>query len=77
VVVVRCTTLLDLHDFMQIYQVSGPVERFAGQIASQGYICACPSSFHEFEGPEALPYDTEGQSRVSSSFVFSVPMLNI
>ena len=21
---------------------------------------ACPSSFHEFEGPEAIPYDTEG-----------------
>ncbi|KAH8084046.1 putative Carboxymethylenebutenolidase [Filobasidium floriforme] len=49
--------------FSEIYQVSGPVERFAGQIASQGFICACPSSFHEFEGPEPLPYDTEGTDR--------------
>lgn len=45
---------------IQIYQVSGPVERFAGQIASQGYICACPSSFHEFAGPEPFAYDNEG-----------------
>jgi dienelactone hydrolase len=45
----------------QIYQVTGPVERFAGNIASQGYVVACPSSFHEFEGPEAIPYDTEGK----------------
>jgi carboxymethylenebutenolidase len=22
-----------------------------------------PSSFHEFEGPEAIPYDTEGTDR--------------
>ena len=46
---------------IQIYQVTGPVERFAGNIASQGYVVACPSSFHEFEGPEAIPYDTEGE----------------
>ncbi|KAG2159911.1 dienelactone hydrolase [Suillus bovinus] len=44
----------------EIYQVTGPVERFAGQIASQGYVVACPSTYHEFEGPEAIPYDTEG-----------------
>jgi len=24
---------------------------------------ACPSSFHEFEGPEAIPYDVEGTDR--------------
>lgn len=24
-------------------------------VASQGYIVVCPSSFHEFEGPEAIP----------------------
>ena len=23
---------------------------------------ACPSTYHEFEGPEAIPYDTEGTS---------------
>jgi len=49
--------------FSEIYQVTGPVERFAGQIASQGYVVACPSSFHEFQGPEAIPYDTEGTDR--------------
>ncbi|KAG1825980.1 dienelactone hydrolase [Suillus subaureus] len=48
-------------DNSEIYQVTGPVERFAGQIASQGYVVACPSSYHEFEGPEAIPYDTEGE----------------
>ncbi|KDQ63703.1 hypothetical protein JAAARDRAFT_29725 [Jaapia argillacea MUCL 33604] len=49
--------------FSEIYQVTGPVERFAGQIASQGYIVACPSSYHEFEGPEAISYDVEGTDR--------------
>jgi len=49
--------------FSEIYQVTGPVERFAGQIASQGYVVACPSIYHEFEGPEAIPYDVEGTNR--------------
>jgi len=49
--------------FSEIYQVTGPVERFAGQIASQGYVVACPSIYHEFEGPEAIPYDVEGTDR--------------
>jgi len=49
--------------FSEIYQVTGPVERFAGQIASQGFVVACPSSYHEFEGPEPIPYDTEGTDR--------------
>ncbi|KAH7100172.1 dienelactone hydrolase [Auriculariales sp. MPI-PUGE-AT-0066] len=49
--------------FSEIYQVTGPVERFAGQIASHGYVVACPSSFHEFEGPEAISYDVEGTDR--------------
>ncbi|KZV76918.1 dienelactone hydrolase [Peniophora sp. CONT] len=47
----------------EIYQVTGPVERFAGLIASHGYIVACPSCYHEFQGPEAIPYDTEGTDR--------------
>jgi len=37
--------------------------RFASNIASEGYIVALPSSFHEFEGPEAIPYDTDGTDR--------------
>jgi len=49
--------------FSEIYQVTGPVERFAGQIASQGYVVALPSVYHDFEGPDALPYDTEGTDR--------------
>ncbi|KAI5898117.1 alpha/beta-hydrolase [Schizophyllum commune H4-8] len=49
--------------FSEIYQVTGPVERFAGQIASHGYVVACPSTYHEFEGPEALPYDNDGTDR--------------
>ncbi|KAJ7786375.1 dienelactone hydrolase [Mycena metata] len=49
--------------FSEIYQVTGPVERFAGSIASQGYVVACPSTYHEFEGPEAIPYDVEGTDR--------------
>ncbi|KGO71089.1 Dienelactone hydrolase [Penicillium italicum] len=39
--------------------LTGPVARFARQIAGQGYICVAPSSYHEFTGPEALKYDAE------------------
>jgi len=46
--------------FSEIYQVTGPVARFARQIAGQGYIVAAPSSYHEFTGPEALAYDGPG-----------------
>lgn len=49
--------------FSEIYQVTGPVERFAGQIASQGYVVVCPSIYHDFQGPDAIPYDTEGTDR--------------
>ncbi|KKY29965.1 putative dienelactone hydrolase [Diaporthe ampelina] len=46
--------------FSEIYQVTGPVTRFARQIAGQGYIVAAPSSYHDFTGPEALAYDVPG-----------------
>ncbi|KAI1479516.1 hypothetical protein K445DRAFT_320490 [Daldinia sp. EC12] len=46
--------------FSEIYQVTGPVARFARQIAGQGYIVAAPSSYHDFTGPEALAYDGPG-----------------
>ncbi|CZR58193.1 probable found in Mitochondrial Proteome [Phialocephala subalpina] len=46
--------------FSEIYQVTGPVARFARQIAGQGYIVAAPSSYHEFTGPEPLAYDGPG-----------------
>lgn len=44
---------------MLLCVVTGPVARFARQIAGQGYICAAPSSYHEFTGPEPLKYDAE------------------
>jgi dienelactone hydrolase len=46
--------------FSEIYQVTGPVARFARQIAGHGYIVAAPSSYHEFVGPEPLTYDVPG-----------------
>ncbi|KAL2912061.1 hypothetical protein HK105_208490 [Polyrhizophydium stewartii] len=50
--------------FTEIYQVTGPVERFCRQIASQGYVVGCPESYHEFEVPgTVIPYDVEGTDR--------------
>ncbi|EFQ29978.1 dienelactone hydrolase [Colletotrichum graminicola] len=49
--------------FSEIYQVTGPVARFARQIAGQGYIVAAPSSYHDFTGPEALAYDVPGTDK--------------
>lgn len=40
--------------------MTGPVSRFARQIASQGYICAAPSTYHEFHDPTPLAYDGPG-----------------
>ncbi|KAI0602287.1 dienelactone hydrolase [Biscogniauxia sp. FL1348] len=49
--------------FSEIYQVSGPVSRFARQISGHGYIVAAVSSYHDFVGPEALPYDVPGTDK--------------
>ncbi|KAF2747438.1 alpha/beta-hydrolase [Sporormia fimetaria CBS 119925] len=49
--------------FSEIYQVTGPVARFARQIASQGYIVAAPSSYHDFTSPEPLAYDGPGTDK--------------
>ncbi|KAK1814697.1 hypothetical protein LTR12_010919 [Friedmanniomyces endolithicus] len=49
--------------FSEIYQVTGPVQRFARQIAGHGYIVAAPSSYHGFTGPEALAYDGPGTDK--------------
>ncbi|KAK7207237.1 dienelactone hydrolase family protein [Myxozyma melibiosi] len=46
--------------YSEIYQVTGPVARLAKQIASQGFIVAAPSVYHNFVGPEPLAYDTAG-----------------
>ena len=45
------------------FKVTGPVARFARQIASHGYIVAAPSSYHEFVGPEPLAYDVPGTDK--------------
>ncbi|CAJ2511069.1 Uu.00g066940.m01.CDS01 [Anthostomella pinea] len=49
--------------YSEIYQVTGPVARFARQIAGQGYIVAAPSSYHDFTGPDALAYDVPGTDK--------------
>lgn len=49
--------------YSEIYQVTGPVQRFAKDIAAQGYIVACPSIYHNWEGPEPLAYDVEGTDK--------------
>ncbi|KAG9324320.1 hypothetical protein KVV02_006566 [Mortierella alpina] len=50
--------------FTEIYQVTGPLDRFCRQIASQGYVVACNESFHEFE-PLGTPlaYDVPGTDK--------------
>lgn len=49
--------------YSEIYQVTGPVSRFAKDIAGEGYITVCPSIYHNFEGPEPLAYDVEGTDK--------------
>ncbi|KAG5962885.1 hypothetical protein E4U57_006704 [Claviceps arundinis] len=49
--------------FSEIYQVTGPVTRFARQIAGHGFIVAAPSSYHDFVGPEPLNYDVADTDR--------------
>lgn len=41
----------------EIYNVTGPVLRFANAIASQGYVVACPVVFHEAEGDREMLYN--------------------
>ena len=43
--------------------MTGPVQRFARQVASHGFIAAAPSSYHEFTGPEPLAYDEPGTDK--------------
>jgi carboxymethylenebutenolidase len=47
--------------FTEIYQITGPVERFCRRIASLGYVVACPESYHEFLPlGHVIPYDDVG-----------------
>jgi hypothetical protein len=59
----RTIRLIFFHTSDTLPPVTGPVARFARQIASQGYIVAAPSSYHEFTGPEALAYDGPGTDK--------------
>lgn len=49
--------------YSEIYQVTGPVSRFAKDIAGQGFIVVCPSIYHNYESHEALAYDAEGTDK--------------
>lgn len=55
-------------------KVTGPVARFARQIAGQGYIVAAPSSYHDFTGPEPLKYDAEDTDRGNKFKIEKVPI---
>ncbi|SCU77413.1 LAME_0A01046g1_1 [Lachancea meyersii CBS 8951] len=46
--------------FSEIYQVTGPVRRFAQRIAARGYVVVAPAIYHNFVGPEPLAYDVKG-----------------
>ena len=46
--------------YSEIYQVTGPVARFAQKIASEGYVVVAPAIYHNFIGPEPLRYDVKG-----------------
>jgi hypothetical protein len=63
--------------FCVAFTVTGPVARFARQIAGQGYICAAPSSYHEFTGPEPLKYDAEDTDKGNAWKIGKVSSLYI
>lgn len=46
--------------YSEIYQVTGPVARYARDIAGQGYIVVAPSIYHNFVSWEPLAYDVKG-----------------
>src|SRR3984957_10427047 len=50
--------------FSEIFQVTGPIRRFAAMLAGAGFVVAVPEIFHEFEAPgAALAYDSAGADR--------------
>lgn len=49
--------------FSEIYQVTAPIKRLARRLAGEGFIVACPSVFHEFEGARAMRYDADDTAR--------------
>src|SRR5512139_1277665 len=50
--------------FSEIFQVTGPIQRTARLLASQGYIVAIPEIFHEFESlGSVFSYTPEGTDK--------------
>ncbi|HEX4125761.1 MAG TPA: dienelactone hydrolase family protein [Tepidisphaeraceae bacterium] len=50
--------------YSEIFQVTGPIRRFAAILAGHGYVVAAPEIYHEFEPPgTALAYDPAGTER--------------
>lgn len=50
--------------FSEIFQKTGPIHRFAAQVAGHGYVVAVPEIYHELEAPgTALGYDQAGADR--------------
>ncbi len=50
--------------FSEIYQVTGPIQRIARQLASHGYTVAVPEIYHEFEPPGSpFAYDASGTEK--------------
>jgi carboxymethylenebutenolidase len=50
--------------YSEIFQVTGPIRRFAAMLAGHGYVVAVPEIYHEFEpAGAALAYDPAGTER--------------
>ena len=50
--------------FSEIFQITGPIQRSARLMASNGFIVVVPEIFHEFEPMgTALPYTQEGTDK--------------
>jgi carboxymethylenebutenolidase len=50
--------------FSEIFQVTGPIRRFAALIAGHGYVVAVPEVYHELEPlGTVLPYDQAGADK--------------
>jgi carboxymethylenebutenolidase len=50
--------------FSEIFQMTGPIKRFASFVAGQGYLVAVPEVYHELEpAGTILPYDQAGSDK--------------
>ena len=50
--------------FSEIYQVTGPIRRFAAFLAGQGFLVGVPEVYHDYEPPgTVLAYDGPGTDR--------------